>query len=181
MSAERILSPEDCILMQLVLMDPVVIDQFIDHNKLELFKSRDIDRTNGSIVFGKTKIRWLNHFIGDEVKIDFLTFALKAISAISGQQNNYNERILSALTKEVVTNAVMKKDYSFVIHRLFDAFHYGCKSYTGAKDNSPDNNNENAVQEQLAAIRNQLKSRTYSIGLNSGESIGLLKLIFNNN
>ena len=177
------LSIEDVALMNFILMDPTIITSFVEESKKEKYKTRDISAIDGTIIFGKSKWRWLNRLLGDEIKIDFLTFSLKTVAAISGQKNNYNERILSALTKEVLTKAVMKGDYSYIIHRLFDAYHYGVKAYTGSKtDNTEDLNDlvnecDEITRRQIEEIKRKLRcSNSYNVTLNSGESIGSLKL-----
>ena len=90
------LSIKDSLLIQILLLDPVINSQMIEKKDAEYYSNVIIDRTTGDLVFGKTKYVWLNHFIGDEKKISFLDFAMKTVAALSGQENNYDERILKA-------------------------------------------------------------------------------------
>lgn len=169
MEKEPKLSQKDSLLIQLLLMDPVINGQLIDKAAKEIYSTVIVDRITGDIVFGKTRWTWLNHFIADEKKISFIDFAMKTVAALSGQQANYDERILNALSHEVITKAVMEGNFTFIVNRLFDACRYGNKSSTRSVSQPPLTDN----------IRRGIKfgNKVYNVNLNSGDLLGIFSLV----
>ena len=156
-------------MIQLLLMDPVINGQLIDKAAKEIYSTVIVDRITGDIVFGKTRWTWLNHFITDEKKISFIDFAMKTVAALSGQQANYDERILNALSHEVITKAVMEGNFTFIVNRLFDACRYGNKSSTRSVSQPPLTDN---VKRGI-----RLGNKVYDVTLNSGDLLGIFNLI----
>ena len=169
MEKEPKLSQKDSLLIQLLLMDPVINNQLIDKVSKEVYSTVIVDRITGDIVFGKTRWTWLNHFIADEKKISFIDFAMKTVAALSGQQANYDERILNALSHEVITKAVMEGNFTFIVNRLFDACRYGNKSSTRSVSQPPLTDN---VKRGI-----RLGNKVYDVTLNSGDLLGIFNLI----
>ena len=169
MEKEPKLSQKDSLLIQLLLMDPVINNQLIDKASKEVYSTVIVDRITGDIVFGKTRWTWLNHFIADEKKISFIDFAMKTVAALSGQQANYDERILNALSHEVITKAVMEGNFTFIVNRLFDACRYGNKSSTRSVSQPPLTDN---VKRGI-----KLGNKVYDVTLNSGDLLGIFNLI----
>ena len=169
MEKEPKLSQKDSLLIQLLLMDPVINGQLIDKAAKEIYSTVIVDRITGDIVFGKTRWTWLNHFITDEKKISFIDFAMKTVAALSGQQANYDERILNALSHEVITKAVMEGNFTFIVNRLFDACRYGNKSSTRSVSQPPLTDN---VKRGI-----RLGNKVYDVTLNSGDLLGIFNLI----
>jgi len=169
MEKEPKLSQKDSLLIQLLLMDPVINNQLIDKASKEVYSTVIVDRITGDIVFGKTRWTWLNHFIADEKKISFIDFAMKTVAALSGQQANYDERILNALSHEVITKAVMEGNFTFIVNRLFDACRYGNKSSTRSVSQPPLTDN---VKRGI-----RLGNKVYDVTLNSGDLLGIFNLI----
>lgn len=169
MEKEPKLSQKDSLLIQLLLMDPVINNQLIDKASKEVYSTVIVDRITGDIVFGKTRWTWLNHFIADEKKISFIDFAMKTVAALSGQQANYDERILNALSHEVITKAVMEGNFTFIVNRLFDACRYGNKSSTRSVSQPPLTDN---IKRGI-----RLGNKVYDVTLNSGDLLGIFNLI----
>ena len=170
MEKETKLTLRDSLLIQMLLLDPVIHGQLVNKSDKEVYAQIVVDRTTGDLIFGRTKFSWLNHFIGDEKKISFLDFAMKTVAALSGQQNNYNERILGALSQEVIKKAVMEDDYGFIVNRLFDACRYGNKSSTRSTAQPP------LVTDNVKRIV-RVEHKDYRVDLNSGEAVGIFKYI----
>lgn len=169
MEKEPKLNQKDSLLIQLLLMDPVINGQLINKSDKEVYSIVIVDRMTGDIMFGKTRWSWLNHLIGDERKISFIDFAMKTVAALSGQQANYDERILNALSHEVITKAVMEGNFTFIVNRLFDACRYGNKSSTRSASQPPLTNN----------VKRGIKfgNKTCQIDLNSGDTLGILHFV----
>lgn len=161
------LSKSDAILIHLLLMDPIISSQFIDAKNKEVYSIVTINKENGEITFGKSKFRWLNHLIADEKKISFIDFAIKTVAALSGQKNNYNKKMLSALSEEVIKNAVMNGNYHYVVDMLFDSSRYG----------RPDSNTESSFHAEQTV---RTRGKTYIAKTNSGEILGEVNFLFKN-
>lgn len=159
------LSDQDVLLINYLLLDSTIIDQFCDRRQREIYSKVTIDKTTGDLIFGKTKFIWLNHFIGDEKKISFLDFSLKVIAALSGQKNNYDERILKALSEKTIKEAVMKGDYHRIVDSLFDTCRYGNKS-TSQSDSQPE------LHAPRVTTGLRIGKKVFNVRLNSGEDLG---------
>lgn len=118
------LSEKSVKLIEMLLEDPAIKGNLIDDPNKEVYKTLTICE-DGSIVLGKTRCLWWNRLIGDEKTLSFIDFAIKVITALSGQANNQNEIVLKGLTEDLIRKAVAADKYDYVVDRLFDVARYG--------------------------------------------------------
>ena len=121
------LSRADALLVQYLLEDPTIRGILVDNDKKEVYSSCSVGE-DGSITFGKTCVKWWNRLIGDERTISFNEFAMKVASAISGQKNNTNQKILNGLLGVIATKGIQGEGYSYVIDQLLIATKFGMKN-----------------------------------------------------
>lgn len=129
---EKLVSKESKLLIEIMMTDPSVSVKVLDNAKdAEKYKNCTI-LDNGTIVLGKTSVRWWNQLLNCQDKIPFDSFALKVWDALVDTSEGINNKaILEGLSLEVVKNSVRKKDYNYVVHRLYDCWSHVAQKSTG--------------------------------------------------
>lgn len=137
---EKLVSDASKLLMQVLMTDSKVSAKILDNaNDAEKYKICTI-QDNGTIVLGKTSVRWWNQLLGCQDKIPFDSFALKVWDALVDLSSGLNNKaILNGLSIEVVKKSVRTKDYDYVVRRLYDCWaHVAQKSEGYQKALSPE-------------------------------------------
>lgn len=113
-----------------------ILDNANDAEKYKICTIQD----NGTIVLGKTSVRWWNQLLGCQDKIPFDSFALKVWDALVDLSSGLNNKaILNGLSIEVVKKSVRTKDHDYVVRRLYDCWaHVAQKSEGYQKALSPE-------------------------------------------
>lgn len=132
---EKLVTTTSKLLMKVLLEDSkistIVLDNETDAEKYKICTILD----NGTIVLGKTSVSWWNQLINCQDKIPFDSFALKIWSALSDMSEGKNkEAIINGLSLEIVKNSVRKKDYNYVIQRLYDCWRFVAQKSDGYKE-----------------------------------------------
>lgn len=122
----KTISESSKILIHYLFLDEDIKRSLVDEKDGETYKKITIN-PDGSITFGKTRVGWWNHLIGDEKISSIADWSLKVVAVLSGRKANCQEIILKGLGQEVITNLIKKEDYDAIIDRLFDAMRYGVK------------------------------------------------------
>ena len=117
---EKLVSDASKLLMQVLMTDSKVSVKILDNaDDAEKYKICTI-QDNGTIVLGKTSVRWWNQLLGCQDKIPFDSFALKVWDALVDLSSGLNNKaILNGLSIEVVKKSVRTKDYDYVVRRLY--------------------------------------------------------------
>lgn len=156
---------------------------FIDDENKEVYKRLDI-ANDGTLVFGKTTIPFINKLFNAEKKISFLDFAirvavdlcnrLKGSDSVSKKDRN---DILKDLTTEVIRENCINNKFGVVIDRLFDAARFGIPTELSSRNRS---NNGTRDDPPNGSVR--VKHKTLDIVLpGSGDRLGIFEAtIFNN-
>ena len=116
-------------LVQMLLGDPKIAESVLtDIDKRETYKDSYINE-DGSIVLGKRSIRWWNRLFNLEKTISFKDFAFNTFRALVGLTDNLNRnKVLNGLSQEIITKAVLDKEYEEIVDRLFDVARFGAKT-----------------------------------------------------
>ena len=173
------LSRADALLVQYLLEDPTIRGILVDNDKKEVYSSCSVGE-DGSITFGKTCVKWWNRLIGDERTISFNEFAMKVASAISGQKNNTNQKILNGLLGVIATKGIQGEDYSYVIDQLLIATKFGMKNsplsckVMGIDSGDPTEGDSNTNEAQKINIHIDPMAFSHKFALNPfGETINV--------
>ena len=137
---EKLVSDASKLLMQILMTDSKISIKILDNaNDVEKYKICTI-QDNGTIVLGKTSVRWWNQLLNCQDKIPFDSFALKVWDALVDLSSGLNNKaILNGLSVEVVKKSVRTKDYNYVVNRLYDCWaHVAQKSDGYQKALSPE-------------------------------------------
>ena len=164
---EKLVSDASKLLMQVLMTDSNVSTKILDNaNDAEKYKICTI-RDNGTIVLGKTSVRWWNQLLGCQDKIPFDSFALKVWDALVDLSSGLNNKaILNGLSIEIVKNSVRKKDYKYVVHTLHDCWaHVAQKSEGYQKALSPEGG-PGSAQDCPGLVRMSEKPREIVININ---------------
>ena len=113
----------------MLLGDPKIAESVLtDIDKHETYEDSYINE-DGSIVLGKRSIRWWNRLFGLEKTISFKDFAFSAFRALVGLTDNLNRNtVLNGLSQELITKAVLDKNYEEIVDRLFDVARFGAQT-----------------------------------------------------
>lgn len=119
----ELVSKQCRLLIQVLLTDSKVQERVFDNAKdVSKYKICDI-REDGTIILGKTSVRWWNQLLNCQDKLTFEAFALKVWDVLVDQSSGINnEAILKGLSQEIILNSVRNKDYNYVVHRLYDCW-----------------------------------------------------------
>ena len=120
------LSHADSLIVQYLLEDPTIRGILVDAKQKEMYSLCTVNE-DGSITFGKTSFKWWNSLVNDEKTISFNEFAMKVASAISGQKNNTNKKLLGGLLDVIASKGIKDEDYSYVLDQLLLAVKFGMK------------------------------------------------------
>lgn len=112
--------------IKMLLMDAkireAVLEDPEDKTNYQHFKITE----SGNIVLGETSWWFWNNLIKCQRKLSFQDFAFRIFRALVGLADNRNKNIiLKGLSEEIIENAVLKKDYNWLIDRLFTVALYG--------------------------------------------------------
>ena len=124
--AKGLLDKHHVELVQMLLGEPKIAESvLVDVDKCETYKDSYINE-DGSIVLGKTSVRWWNHLFSLEKTISFKDFAFSTFSALVSLTNKSNRnKVLNGLSQELINQAVLDKNYETVVDRLFDVARFG--------------------------------------------------------
>lgn len=122
---EKLVSKIGKLLIQTLLCDSKISETVLENsNDAEKYKICTI-QDNGTIVLGKTSYIWWNRILGCQDKIPFDSFALKIWNALADSASGMNkDAIIHGLSREIIENAVRRKDYNYVVQRLYDCWRF---------------------------------------------------------
>lgn len=128
----ELVSKQCRLLIQVLLTDPKIQERVFDNAKdVSKYKICDI-REDGTIVLGKTSVRWWNQLLNCQDKLTFESFALKVWDVLVDQSSGINnEAIMKGLSQEIILNSVRNKDYNYVVHRLYDCWTHVAQKSAG--------------------------------------------------
>lgn len=120
---DRLVSPKSKLLIQTILTDSKIAEKVFENAEDKAkYKICTID-DNGTIVMGKTRVRWWNQLLNCQTPLTFESFALKVWDALVDLSSGINnEAIMKGLSHEIVMNSVRRKEYDWVVGRLFDCW-----------------------------------------------------------
>lgn len=128
---KKLLSDNSRKLIDLMLtQEPKIAEAvFMDVENREAYKILDINE-DGTLVLGKRSVRWWNKLFNLEKTISFKDFAFSVMKALVGMASKDPNKnvILRGLSEELISKAVMREDYDWVIDRLFDTARFGVES-----------------------------------------------------
>lgn len=182
---EKLVSDASKLLMQVLMTDSKISIKILDNaNDVEKYKICTI-QDNGTIVLGKTSVRWWNQLLNCQDKIPFDSFALKVWDALVDLSSGLNNKaILNGLSIEVVKKSVRTKDYNYVVNRLYDCWaHVAQKSDgyqkalspeggPGSAQDCPEENFESKAQREIVINVNG-KTKTIPFIDSNGEPINI--------
>lgn len=128
----ELVSKQCRLLIQVLLTDSKIQERVFDNAKdVSKYKICDI-REDGTIVLGKTSVRWWNQLLNCQDKLTFESFALKVWDVLVDQSSGINnEAIMKGLSQEIILNSVRNKDYNYVVHRLYDCWTHVAQKSAG--------------------------------------------------
>ncbi len=107
----------------LLMSENISKEVFTDIENKETYKYIEI-QSDGSILLGKTKYKFINRLFSLEKEITFQDFALRAMKGISVSTDKNKKTIVNGLTEDIVNQSVFKKKYDYVVDKLYDAARY---------------------------------------------------------
>lgn len=118
---ETLVSTQSKQLIQFMLAEPKiserVLENIADKDKYKICTIQN----DGTIVLGKTSVRWWNRLLNCQDTIPFESLALKIWDALVDNSSGLNNKaIIEGLSREIVMSSVRKKDYNWTVNRLFD-------------------------------------------------------------
>lgn len=122
---EKLVSKIGKLLIQTLLCDSKISETVLENsNDAEKYKICTI-QDNGTIVLGKTSYVWWNRILGCQDKITFDSFALRIWNALADSASGMNkDAIINGLSREIIENSVRRKDYNYVVQRLYDCWRF---------------------------------------------------------
>lgn len=148
------------LLIRVMLTDPAiaakVFENAIDKEK---YKICTIDDT-GTVIMGKTSIKWWNKLLNCQDKLPFESLALKIWDALVDLSSGMNNiAIQKGLSQEIIQGSIRRKEYDEVIHRLYDCFSHVAQKSTGYQQGTDVYSEEaphRTVVEQVKNVPQQL-------------------------
>ena len=155
------------LLIQVLMTDPKISEKILENSKdADKYKICTI-LDNGTIVLGKTSIRWWNQLLNCQDKITFDSFALKVWDALVDMSSGINNKaILNGLSLEIIKNSVRKKDYNFVVRRLYDCWAFVAQKSSGFQSPLSPAGGPGSAQDCEGEIYIPNKQRQIVINLN---------------
>lgn len=162
----ELVSKQSKLLIQVILTDSKIAEKVFENAEdKEKYKICTIN-DNGTIVMGKTGLRWWNKLLNCQDTLKFESFALKVWDALVDLSSGINnEAIMEGLSREIVMNSVRNKDYNWVVHRLYDCWAHvaqGSAGYQNPKD--PEGTTANR-QDGVKIINNTSEPRQIVINI----------------
>lgn len=102
-------------ILKLLLEDPRVSQIVLTNN--EVPQSIKIN-ADGSVTFGRTPRKWWNWLWNDTITVSFIELSLRMLSAYKQYTSTENASFARTLTKEIVENAIDRKDYDWIIDKF---------------------------------------------------------------
>ena len=129
---EKLVSLASKLLIQVIMTDSKVSEKILENSSdASKYKNCSI-LDNGTIVLGKTKSRFWNQLLNCQDKIQFDSLALKIWDALVDMSSGINNRaILEGLSVEILKKSVRKKEYDYVVRRLFDCWSHVAQKSAG--------------------------------------------------
>lgn len=128
---KRLVSERSVMLIKVLLTDPHIAEKVMENTTdKEKYKICTV-REDGTIILGKTSIRWWNQLLSCQDKIPFESFALRVWDALVDLSSGLNNKaIMEGLSREIVMQSVRKLDYDYIVDRLFDVARHVCQNGT---------------------------------------------------
>ena len=129
---EKLVSDASKLLIQVLMTDSKISEKVLENaNDADKYKICTI-QDNGTIVLGKTSVRWWNQLLGCQDKIPFDSFALKVWDSLVDSSSGLNNKaILNGLSVEIVKKSVREKNYDYVVNRLYDCWTHVAQKSAG--------------------------------------------------
>ena len=122
---EALIAPLQRRLLETLIADPKISVKLLENaDDKEKYKICTIEDC-GAVTFGKTPFRWWNQLLNCQDVLQFESVALKIWDVLVDCSSGLNNQaILKGLSQEIVMNSVRKKNYNWVIDRLFDCWRH---------------------------------------------------------
>lgn len=162
-----LVGPASKLLMQVLMTDPKISEKILNNtNDVDKYKICTI-RDDGTIVLGKTSVRWWNQLLNCQDKIPFDSFALKVWDALVDMSSGLNNKaILNGLSIEIVKKSVRKHEYDNVVHRLYDCWTHVAQKSAGFQQALSPEGGPGSAQDCLEGINTQSRQREIVININ---------------
>lgn len=169
----------DAMHMRELLYAKSIRSLFIDETNKEVYKRLDINE-DGTLVFGKTNIKFINCLFNAEKEVSFLDFSIRIAVDLCGRLKNNGrispedrELILKDLTSEVIRENCINNKFGVVIDRLLDAARFGIPTELSSRNRSNYTGNNNKPPKDQKIL---IKHGTQEITLpGTGETIGVIE------
>ena len=132
----------DAMHMRELLYAASIKSLFIDDENKEVYKRLDI-ADDGTLVFGKTTVPFINKLFNAEKKISFLDFAIRVAvdlcNRLKGSESvskKDRDDILKDLTAEVIRENCINNKFGVVVDRLLDAARFGIPTDLSSRNRS---------------------------------------------
>ena len=162
-----LVGPASKLLMQVLMTDPKISEKILNNaNDAEKYKICTI-RDDGTIILGKTSVRWWNQLLNCQDKIPFDSFALKVWDALVDMSSGLNNKaILNGLSIEIVKKSVREREYDNVVHRLYDCWTHVAQKSAGFQQALSPEGGPGSAQDCLEGINTRSKQREIVININ---------------
>lgn len=129
---EALINNQSRLMIQMLLTDSKIAEKVFENiNDKEKYKICTVG-SNGVVTLGKTSYRWWNQLINCQDKLPFESFALKVWDALVDSSSGLNNKaILNGLSHEIIINSVRKREYNWVVNRLYDCWRHVAQSSDG--------------------------------------------------
>lgn len=146
-------------MIQILLTDSKISAKVLENvGDKEKYKLCTIE-ANGSVILGKTNVRWWNRLLNCQDVIPFESFALKVWDALVDMSRSYNkEAVLHGLSHEIVMKSIRDHEYDWVVNRLYDCWRHvaqDSEGYQKLKDFEESKTNRQ-VERTVEVVRTEL-------------------------
>lgn len=162
---KRLVSERSVMLIKVLLTDPHIAEKVMENaTDKEKYKICTV-REDGTIILGKTPIRWWNQLLSCQDKIPFESFALRVWDALVDLSSGLNNKaIMEGLSREIVMQAVRNLDYDYIVDRLFDVARHVCQNGSLAVSTlSADSRGKSGPSEAVHVCREKVDGITIKI------------------
>ena len=171
----ELVSKQSRLLIQVILTDSKVAEKVFENSEdKEKYKICTVN-DNGTIVMGKTSVRWWNKLLNCQTVLPFESFALKVWDALVDLSSGLNNKaIIEGLSREVVMNSVRDKDYNWVVGRLYDCWSHVAQNSAGyqmPKVPSAEGSVKNQDHTQHVIVQQKEQPRQIVINVNGQNKI----------
>lgn len=121
--------------MSAILTDSNVAERVFENErdkaKYKIYTIQD----DGTVIMGKTRVKWWNRLLNCQDEFPFECFALRIWDALVDLSSGLNNKaIMEGLSKEIVINAVRKRNYDWVVARLYDCWSHVAQKSSGYQE-----------------------------------------------